>query len=199
MASGGPQGIVPDDKAFMAKPANSPLFDRSVMVFALAALLAGAICLWLRGWEGVIRALGTSEGLLRVALPQVLAGVMIAGLAQVLVPREKVSRWLGEEAGFRGLVIAEVVGALTPGGPYGSFAMVYALGKIGADIGVLICYLTSWTTLNSIRLVIWEIPLLGQHFALFRFIISLPMGIIAGLVARRLARQWGLTTESIVR
>ena len=35
---------------------------------------------------------------------------------------------------MRGLLIAEVAGALTPGGPFGSFALVYALGKIGASL-----------------------------------------------------------------
>jgi uncharacterized membrane protein YraQ (UPF0718 family) len=76
---------------------------------------------------------------------------------------------------------------------------VYALGKVGADIGVLICYLTSWTTLSVLRLLIWEIPFLGLEFSLVRFVICMPMGIVAGLIARRLASHWGWRTESIVR
>ena len=182
------------------KPAAAPLLDRSVIAFALAALLAGLICMWLRGLDGVQRAFVTAGDILWSIAPQIVGGVLIAGLVQVLVPKEAVSRWLGEEAGMRGLLIAQAAGALTPGGPFGSFALVYALGKAGADIGVLICYLTSWTTISLLRLVIWEIPFLGVEFALLRFAISLPMGIIAGLLARRLARQWGWnSTESIVR
>ncbi len=122
----------------MAKSrADAPLIDRSVVIFAVAASLAGCICLWMRGYAAIERAFGfTGEILVNVA-PQILGGVMIAGLVQVLVPKDAISRWLGEEAGMRGLLIAEVAGALTPGGPFGSFALVYALGKGGADIGVL--------------------------------------------------------------
>lgn len=184
----------------MAKSsADAPLLDRSVIIFAMAAMLAGGVCLWLRGYAAVERALGFTGDILLTVVPQILGGVMIAGLVQVLVPKEAVSRWLGEEAGMRGLLIAEAAGALTPGGPFGSFALVYALGKVGADIGVLICYLTSWTTLSLMRLVIWEIPFLGLNFSLLRFAVSLPMGIVAGLLARRLARHWGWRTEDIVR
>jgi len=182
------------------KSADAPLLDRSVIAFGLAALLAGIICLWLRGFDGVQRGFLTAGEILLTIAPQICGGVLIAGLVQVLVPKDAVSRWLGEEAGMRGLFIAQVAGALTPGGPFGSFALVYALGKVGADIGVLVCYLTSWTTISLLRLVIWEIPFLGLEFSLLRFGISLPMGIVAGLLARRLARHWGWhSTESIVR
>ena len=50
-----------------------------------------------------------------------------------------------------------------------------------------------------LRLVIWEIPFLGFDFSMLRFVICLPMGIVAGIIARRLARQWGWSTESMVK
>lgn len=179
--------------------AQAPIVDRSVIAFAAAALIAGIACLWLRGAEGVWRALDMAVTTLVQVAPQVCGGALIAGLVQVLIPRDVIQRWLGAETGMRGLLIAEVAGALTPGGPFGSFALVYALGKIGADIGVLICYLTSWTTISLMRVLIWEIPFLGAPFTVVRFVVSLPMGIVAGLLARRLAQRWGWRTETIVR
>lgn len=183
----------------MAKSIKAPLIDRSVIGFAAAALTAGGLCFWLHGMEAVERAFVTAGGIILQILPQIVGGIFIAGLAQVLIPKEAVSRWLGEEAGMRGLLIAEVAGALTPGGPFGSFALVYALGKVGADIGVLICYITSWTLLSLLRLVIWEIPFLGPDFSLLRYVICLPMGIGAGLIARRFAHYKGWRTETIVK
>lgn len=181
-----------------SRQSSSTLFDRTTAAFAAAALAAAVACLYLRGFEGVARALGATGVLVLEVAPQVIGGLLIAGLAQVLIPRETVSRWLGEEAGMRGLVIAEVAGALTPGGPFGSFPMVYALAKVGADIGVLVCYLTSWTTLGLLRVLVWELPFLGYQFALLRFVICIPMGIAAGLMARWLARRWGWRTQDIV-
>ncbi len=79
-------------------------------------------------------------------------------------------------------------------------ALVYALGKVGVDIGVLITYLSAWSTLSVMRMIVWEIPFLGVHFSVLRFVICLPIGILSGLLARRLARQWGwATTEAIVK
>ena len=179
--------------------AKIPMVDRSVLAFAAAAAVAGLICLWLRGTDGVMRAFDMAVTTLAQVVPQVCGGALIAGLVQVLIPRDVIQRWLGAETGMRGLLIAEVAGALTPGGPFGSFALVYALGKIGADIGVLICYLTSWTTISLMRVLIWEVPFLGPQFTMVRFVVSLPMGIVAGLLARRIARHWGWRTESIVR
>lgn len=184
----------------MAKHSEPPLLDRTTLAFAAVALLAVLVTAWLRGGEAVQRALVSTATTIVEISPQIGGGLLIAGLVQVLIPKETVSRWLGEGSGMRGLVIAEFAGALTPGGPFGSFSMVYALGKLGVDIGVLITYLTAWTTLSLLRLVVWEIPFLGLNLSLFRFFISLPMGIVAGLLARRLAKRLGwATTAGIVR
>jgi uncharacterized membrane protein YraQ (UPF0718 family) len=163
-------------------------------------MLCVALCAWLRGVDGIRRALLNAFDSILLVAPQILAGLLLAGLVQVLVPKDAVSRWLGNESGMRGLFIAEAAGVLTPGGPYGSFALVYALGKVGADIGVLIAYLTAWATLGVMRLVVWEIPFLGPHISLLRWLICLPMPIVAGLIARRLALRWGWnSTAAIVK
>ena len=183
----------------MEKYEKPVLVDRSTIAFALAALLAGGLTAWLRGAGAVERAVLSSGQLLLAVAPQICGGLLVAGLVQVLIPKEAVARWLGKESGMRGLIIAEFAGALTPGGPFGSFALVYALGKVGADVGVLIAYLTAWSTLSLMRLMVWEIPFLGVKFALLRFTISVPAAIVAGLLARRLARQWGWATATIVK
>jgi uncharacterized membrane protein YraQ (UPF0718 family) len=184
----------------MAEPKKSPLVDKTTLVFAALAALGGGLTTWLHGSEALAGAFKSMTATLTQVAPLICGGLAIAGLAQVLIPREAVSRWLGAEAGMRGLFIAEIAGAITPGGPFGSFALVYALGQVGADIGVLITYLTAWTTLSLMRLVVWEIPFLGLPFALFRFVLCLPMGIVAGLLARYLARRWGWTeTQMIVK
>ena len=184
----------------MAKHKNPPLIDRTTIVFAVAVLLGGGLTAWLRGTAAVEHAFLSAWEFMLLVVPQICGGLLVAGLVQVLIPKEAISHWLGEESGLRGLFIAEVAGALTPGGPFGSFALVYALGKVGVDIGVLITYLTAWSTLSMMRLIVWEIPFLGVNFSLLRFVICLPIGILAGLLARRLARQWGwATTETIVK
>jgi uncharacterized membrane protein YraQ (UPF0718 family) len=118
--------------------------------------------------------------------PRVLLALMVAGLVQAVLPRDKVAYWVGSESGFRGIVIATVAGALTPGGPMTSFPFVVALYMAGADRGSLVAYLTSWELLGFQRFMIWEVPLLGPEFALLRGLANLPLPILAGLLARKL-------------
>ncbi|MFH1602859.1 MAG: hypothetical protein ABIH03_03015 [Pseudomonadota bacterium] len=181
-----------------AQPESASLIDTTTLVFVALAVLGGGLSGWLHGSQAVLLAFeGLLATLMQVA-PLICGGLAIAGLAQVLLPRDSVSHWLGAEAGLRGLLIAQIAGAITPGGPFASFALVYALGRVGADIGVLITYLTAWTTVSVMKLVVWEIPFLGLRFALFRFMLCLPMGIMAGLLGRYLAKRWGWTKTSMI-
>lgn len=115
---------------------------------------------------------------------------MIASAVGVLVPKDKVARWLGSESGFGGLAIAGALGMITPGGPYASFPLVLSLSKAGADIGALIAFLTAWAASSASRLFIWEIPMLGFDFAILRFVVSIPLPLIAGFLARIVAMKY---------
>lgn len=119
-------------------------------------------------------------------LPQMIGGLLVGGFVQVLVPRDLVSRWLGRESGFRGIAIATLAGAITPGGPIISFPLVVALGAAGADIGALVAYVTAWSAIGLNRIIIWELPFMGSEFALWRFLVSLPLPVVAALIVRRL-------------
>jgi len=67
--------------------------------------------------------------------PLLISAFIIAGLAQVLLPKEIISNWLSDKAGFKGILIACLAGAVTPGGPYVSFPIAFSLYKSGAGIG----------------------------------------------------------------
>ncbi|MCL4799171.1 MAG: permease [Burkholderiales bacterium] len=161
--------------------------NRTELGFAAFAVVSGVLCLWLGGLEAVERAFGSAGRTILMILPLFAAGLLLAGLVHVLVPRAAVARWLGAASGVRGLAIAMGVGAVTPGGPFTSFPLVVALAEAGADIGVLVAYLTSWATLGIHRILIWEIPLLGADFVALRVLASLPLAVLAGLLARAIA------------
>lgn len=157
-------------------------------VFGLIAAASAALCYHVGGETAVMAALGNAGALLLSILPQLGAGLLIGGLIQQLVDRDRVARTLGRESGARGLAIASVAGMLTPGGPFTSFPLVHALWVAGADSGALIAYIAAWSLIGINRLIIWELPFMGADFTLLRFVVSLPMPILAGLLARRLAR-----------
>ncbi|MCL6709235.1 permease [Pseudomonas sp. R2.Fl] len=123
-------------------------------------------------------------------LPHLVLGLLIAAAVTVLVPRHRVARWLGADSGMKGLLVATFIGAVMPGGPFASFPLVFALSQAGADIGALIAFLIAWAAIGVNRLVIWEIPFMGLEFSTLRFLSSLPLPIIAGVIARVLCERY---------
>ena len=135
----------------------------------------------------------TSDFMLFVEiLPKVLAACLIAAFVAVLMPREVVLRWVGAESGFMGLVIATLAGEICPGGPITIFPIAAAFIAIGADVGATVAFVTSWTLLGYARALVWELPFFGPEFVIWRTVVAIPLPIVAGVVARILAVQFGV-------
>ena len=159
-------------------------------LFAALAIGAGGF-LWYRdGAEAALERLGVSLTLLLQIAPIVAVALLVSGYAQALVPRRAMERWLGGKSGLRGLTIAAAAGAVTPGGPFAAFPLVIALYQAGAGFAVCVTYITAWSVLGIHRVLVWEIPLLGEELVALRYLVSLPLPLLAGLLAMRLARAY---------
>ncbi len=161
--------------------------DKTTIVFFLLALVSGVACVIMRGAEVVRDAVLASGSLLVFVAPQIAAGLLIGGLTQHLLSKEKAAALFGRQSGMRGLLLATFAGIVTPGGPFTSFPLVFAMWTAGADIGAVITYLTSWALLGLNRTIIWEIPFMGLHFSVLRLAVSVPLPFIAGLIGRLIA------------
>jgi uncharacterized membrane protein YraQ (UPF0718 family) len=170
-------------------------FDWSTAV--MAAIVAGAAALvYVRdGSARFLDILGSDLGLLVEMLPKVLAGCFIGAFVALLLPREMVARWVGKESGLLGLAIATLVGAVLPGGPVTIFPVATAFLAVGADVGAAVAFITSWTLLGYTRALVWELPFFGPDFVLWRIIASLPLPIVAGLLARLIVAAFGTRDE----
>ena len=160
------------------------IFNRSFWIVASLTTLSGVACYLVRGSEAFFATFKTDLELVVLITPRLGAALLIAASIQVLLPREKVARWLGDRAGLRGILLATGAGMVTPGGPMTSFPVVNALHEAGTGRRALVAYLTSWSTQGFQRILMWELPLMGFEFASFRFLVSLPLPIIAGLISR---------------
>lgn len=116
-------------------------------------------------------------------LPLVILAFIVAGMVQVLLPRELLSRWIGEESGMRGIFIGTLAGGITPGGPYVSLPLVAGLLRAGAGVGTMVAFLTAWSLWAVARMPI-EIGILGWKFTLVRFLCVFFFPPIAGFLAQ---------------
>ncbi len=165
-------------------------YFKTHLLYLAAAVAAATLCYAVAG-PTHLQATTRSSAVLLLEIAPILVGAMVVGgYFQTLVPRQTVTRWLGGESGFKGLALASAAGAVTPGGPFASFPLAAALYDSGADIGTTVAFITSWSVLNVIRLFVWDIPLLGTSLSLVRLAASVPLPIIAGLLARLLARRF---------
>ena len=124
-------------------------------------------------------------------LPKVLAGCLIAAFITMLLPRDMVGRWVGAESGIKGILISRrFAGIILPGGPFTIFPIAAAFLAVGADVGAAIALITSWTLLGINRALVWEMPFFGFDFVVWRSLAALPLPIVAGLLARLIARLW---------
>ena len=132
-----------------------------------------------------IQGLKTSGNMLVQLLPLLIFAMIIAGMIQQLMPHELISRWVGEESGFRGLLIGSVLGGLMPGGPMTSLPIAAGMLRLGASVGTMVAFLTGWSLLAISRVPL-EVGLLGWKFALIRLACVFFFPPIAGLIANKL-------------
>ncbi|WP_439579827.1 permease [Elioraea sp.] len=165
----------------------SPLRRHANLAFIVGLCATSALaCFALKGTEGLASGLGRARDLALLMLPVILPALLLAGLVQAGVARERITHWLGANSGTRGLVLATLAGIATPGGPMAAFPLVLALAAGGADRGALVAFISAWALNGFSRILVWEIPVLGPEFAALRFVASLPLPLLAGMIARRL-------------
>jgi uncharacterized membrane protein YraQ (UPF0718 family) len=162
-------------------------FDRNFLLFAAVAAATALAAYLVHGADTFSSILERDRVLLLGLLPRVAAAQLLAGFLWVLLPRDRMSEFMQRNRGKRGLVLAAAAGAITPGGPASAFPFLAILAGSGADRGILVTYITSWAILGAQRIIVWDIPFMGIEFSMFRLLISIPLPIIAGLLARRMA------------
>jgi uncharacterized membrane protein YraQ (UPF0718 family) len=118
-------------------------------------------------------------------LPLLVFAFIVAGMAQVLLPRDVVSKWVGAESGIRGILIGTIAGGLSPGGPYVSLPVVAGLLRAGAGVGTMVAFLTGWSLWAISRLPM-EVGILGWKFTLIRIACTFFFPPIAGFIAQAL-------------
>jgi len=116
-------------------------------------------------------------------LPLLVFAFIVAGMIKVLLPQELMSRWVGEESGFRGILIGTVAGGLMPGGPYVSLPLAAGLLRAGAGLGTMVAFLTAWSLWAVARMPM-ELGIMGWRFTLVRFACTFFFPPIAGFLAQ---------------
>lgn len=156
----------------------------AILVILATGLLVYA---WQRGDGSHRRGVRQGWQTLRRTLPLLLVAFAIVGYVDVLSPQDLVQAWLGPDSGWRGLLLAEGVGMVLPGGPYVVFPLIAVLYQAGAGLGPAVTLITSWATLALLS-VTFELPFMGWRFTVVRWGLGLAVPLVAGGVAQFIFR-----------
>ena len=154
------------------------------IILGIIAVVLLVIAYQKGGGEHIL-GLKSAGSLLLQIIPLLIFAFIIAGMIQVLLPVEMISKWIGTESGFRGILVGTLMGGLTPGGPYVSMPVAAGLLRVGASIGTMVAFLTSWSLWAVSRLPM-EIGIMGWKFTLIRIACTFFFPPIAGIIANRL-------------
>jgi uncharacterized membrane protein YraQ (UPF0718 family) len=169
----------------MKKIMNSSIFWPTVVMFLIAVALF--LVASLQGEGKSIAGLKSAWTMTWQIIPLLIFAFIVAGLVQVLIPRDLIARWVGDESGFRGILFGTLAGAFTPGGPYVSLPVAAGLLKAGAGIGTMVAFLASWSLIAVSRLPL-QVGIMGWRFTLIHLLSIIIFPPIAGLIANQIVK-----------
>lgn len=97
---------------------------------------------------------------------------ILLGLLDVWVPRETMVKFMGEDSGLKGMILAIIIGSAAAGPLYAAFPVAAIFMKKGVKFSNILLFLGAWST-TKIPMLLFEISALGLKFALTRLTLSI--------------------------
>jgi len=154
-------------------------------VYAIALVLA--VAAYLKGEQRHILGITEASKTFLLVLPTLIGAFLIAGYIRVLVPEGVVQKWIGEESGFKGILVGYLAGTLTFGGPFISFPIAASLYHAGGSVRTVTTYITSWALWGG-GIIFYEFSILGPRLFTVRLAASILFPLLAGVIAAFLTK-----------
>lgn len=167
-----------------------PVIRRYAAVMATAVIFLLFLLILPLYREKAVEIIGFQAKTLLLVIPPIF---VLLGLLDVWVPREQMMRFMGPDSGFRGGLLAFLLGSFAAGPLYAAFPVAAILMKKGASFDNILIFVGAWST-TKIPMLLFESSALGPRFALSRLAIDI-VGII--LIAQALKAM--LPKEEIQR
>lgn len=109
-------------------------------------------------------------------LPEFLTVIMFVGVLLAVLNPQVISKIIGNNSGWFGIIIAAVVGAVTLIPGFVAFPTAAMLLQNGVKFSNILIFIGAWST-TKIPMLLFEMSALGTKFTLTRLLIDIP-GII---------------------
>lgn len=153
--------------------------NKTTLGMALVALVMAVLAYLQGGLQMVGSALYTGGATLVSITHILIVAFLVAGFVSILIPKDKVTKWLGTEAGWKGPFLGAMMGALVPGGPFFFYPLMATLIGSGASVGTMLSFVAAKTLWFVGRLPM-EIAFVGIRLTLIRIAVTFAIPIMVG-------------------
>lgn len=101
---------------------------------------------------------------------------VLLGLMDVWVPKDKLIKLMGEDAGIKGIFLAFLLGSFAAGPLYASFPIGAMLLRKGSSIRNVMIFIGAWAC-TKVPMILIEVSSLGFKFTVTRMVVEI-IGII---------------------
>ena len=120
-------------------------------------------------------------------MPQFLTILAFLGMVLALLSPDIISHLLGQKAGWQGMIIASIIGSITPIPAFIAFPIAAMLLKNGAGFAQIAVFVSTLMMVGIVTLPL-EIKCFGKKISimrnmfayLFSFIVALVIGVVLG-------------------
>lgn len=152
----------------------------ALYVIAFSALLASFV----KSKEKTMLSLKKAWKAFENILPQFLSIIIIIGFMLTILSPEQISKLLGNESGWLGVIIAAIIGSITLIPGFVAFPLAAALLKNGAGYMQIAAFVSTLMMVGIVTLPV-EIKYLGKKATITRnvsaFIFSLVVAFVMGV------------------
>ena len=120
--------------------------------------------------------------------------LILMGLADIWIPREKVKKYLGEESGIKGVLLSLFMGTLPTGPLFIAFPIAGEMMRKGARISNIVVFLGAWASLKMPQIGV-EIQFLGLEFSIYRIIFTFISVLCIAFITEKMAGDAPLPAE----
>jgi uncharacterized membrane protein YraQ (UPF0718 family) len=156
----------------------------TIVLWGIAVTLGGLA--WKRKDDSLRTAFGLGWNTFKRNALTLLLAFIIVGFVNALSPQNLIERYLGPDSSWQGLLLAEALGLILPGGPYAVFPLIGVIYTAGAGLGPVVTLITSWSMLALLS-VTFELPFMGWRFTAVRLGLGVAAPLLAGSVAMLIA------------
>jgi ferredoxin len=123
---------------------------------------------------------------------------VLTALLDLWVPKERIMKYLGREAGAKGAVFSLVLGSISAGPIYAAFPLCVMLHKKGASVRNLVIILSAWAVIK-VPMRLNEMKFLGFRFMAIRWVLTVAAILIFSLITAHIVKDGDLPRQEEAR